>query len=145
MVPSVARRACDFDVVISGAHADIRLSERALEAFRELEHATHRSAIAQFRHLERAMQRFCASERPSLPEEKYKKLGNYSDGRHGTVAVYEFKSFQWRLYGAVLTVSGRKCFVGLRVDAAKKQRRADMSLLTDTAADVGKLEEHRRG
>jgi hypothetical protein len=46
------------------------------------------------------------------------------------------------MYGAVLTVEGEKCFVGVRVDPDKKKDRADRSLLEAAARDIGALPEY---
>ena len=113
-----------------------------MEEYDLLAAATHSLGIKQFRQLERFLDRFCASPRPSLTLEQYKKEGDFSDGCGGTVAVFEFKPFKWRLYGAVLRVAGKKCVVGTRVDPQKKQNKADRNALELTALDIGKLVEH---
>lgn len=123
MVGSVRPKAASFAIVATGTHADVRLSPRAKGEFDKINAATHELAIKQARELERFMGRFCnfpkpnlgdEKYKPNLGDEKYKKEGDFSDGSGGKVAVYVFKPFKWRLYGAVLNVKGRKCFVGVR-------------------------------
>ena len=143
MAGSVSLVAADFVVVATGPHADVRLSPQAKEEYDKIRDGTHDLAIRQFRELERYMARFCESLTPSFGPEQYKKEDNLSDGLNGKVAIYEFKPRKWRLYGAVLKVDGRKCFVGLRVDPAKKKDKADMRALRLTALDVGRMKEYR--
>jgi len=77
-----------------------------------------------------------------LSDEKFKKEDDFSDGHHGTVAISAFKARQWRLYGAILTVNGKRCFVGVRVDADKKRDNADQDIMKRAAKDVGDLSEY---
>ncbi len=58
--------------------------------------------------------------------------------------IWTFKAPKWRLYGAILSVGGKRCFVGTRVDANKKQDKADQALLKATAKDIGELQELRK-
>lgn len=144
MVGSLRLRAADYVLVARGEHADVRLSPRAKEEFDLLVVASHSLGHKQHQQLVRFMDRFCDSPRPRMTPEQYKKEGEFPDGLGGTVAVYEFKPFKWRLYGAILRVDGRKCFVGTRVDPQKKQNKADRAALEQTALDVGKLVEYGR-
>jgi hypothetical protein len=72
-----------------------------------------------------------------MGQDKFKKEGNFPDGHQGQVAVWEFKAFQFRLYGGIAQVSGRRCFVGVAVDPDKKRDRADQGLLATAARRLG--------
>ncbi len=76
-----------------------------------------------------------------LNSEQFKKEGNFPDGNGGTVAIWEFKAFQWRLYGGIAKVAGRRCFVGIAVDPDKKRDRADQQLLATAGKRLGRLVE----
>jgi hypothetical protein len=58
------------------------------------------------------------------------------------VAVWTFKGWQWRLYGAILKVMGRRCFVGVDVDPNKKKDRADQAKLKSSAKAIAELDEY---
>lgn len=143
MAGSVILAAADFVVVATGPHADVRLSPLAKVEYDKVRDGTHELAIRQFRELERYMARFCESSTPSFGPGQYRKEDNLSDGQGGKAAVYEFKPRKWRLYGAILKVNEKKYFVGVRVDPAKKQDKADMKALRLTALDIGNLKEYR--
>jgi hypothetical protein len=64
-----------------------------------------------------------------LGEDKFMKVGYFKSGGGGTIAVWEFKAFQWRLYGGISEVDGRRCFVAVAVDPDKKSNRANRQLL----------------
>jgi hypothetical protein len=78
-----------------------------------------------------------------LGQDKFKKEGNFPTGPGGEVAVWEFKAFQWRLYGGIAEVGDRRCFVGVAVDPDKKRDRANQQLLTVAAKRLGDFSEFR--
>ena len=141
MKPSAAQ----FEVVVSGAVASIRLSPKAKLAYDDLQAGRDEKSIKTRRQLARYLEEFCENEPPRLADTHYKKEGSYFNGLPGggRVAIWTFKPWQWRLYGAVLIVEGRKCFVGMEVDPDKKQDKADKDTLVAAALAIGKLEEYR--
>ncbi|WP_456680037.1 hypothetical protein [Bradyrhizobium sp. USDA 3311] len=96
------------------------------------------------RHLLRYFAEFCdnADYNKRLGDEKFKKEENIPDGRGGKVAVWAFKGKQWRLYGAILKVAERRCFVGLSIDPSKKQNKANRQLLVATARMAAEFAEY---
>jgi hypothetical protein len=137
-----------FPLVYPGAAGDIRLGPDAHAEYarvRQLAEQADEIAVKRKAHIERYFREFCdyVDVHKRLSREKFKKEGNFPDGHHGKVAVWTFKSWQWRLYGATLTVEGRRCFVGVQVDNAKKQDRANQTLLKKTALEIGELFEYR--
>lgn len=77
-----------------------------------------------------------------LGQDKFKKEGNFPTGHPGgDVAIWEFKAFQWRLYGGIAEIEGRRCFVGVAVDSDKKRNRADQELLRIAARRLGAYSE----
>lgn len=76
-------------------------------------------------------------------EEHYRHEGSHPCGRPGgkKVSVWAFKPDGWRLYGAVLIVGNKKCFVGVDVDPAKKKQKVDQARLKSVALMVGEFDE----
>jgi len=77
-----------------------------------------------------------------LNSEQFKREDGLKDGFGGLVAVWAFKAWKWRLYGSILPVHGKSCFVGTRVDASKKRNKANQAILRATARDIGSLAEY---
>lgn len=137
--------AADFEIVFSGPVADVRLSPIASREFQKVCVGTDQRSVKRKAHLTRYFEEFCAREPHRLSMEKFKKQDDFADGKGGQVAVYEFKAWQWRLYGAILRVGGKKCFVGVKVDHDKKSDRADRALLAAAAKEISELPEYING
>jgi hypothetical protein len=137
--------ATAFEVVCDGPEGCIRLSGEALTEFRAIQNGQDKITVQRRRHIERYMRAFCenAQHWKMLSDEKFKKEDDFPDGRGGTVAVFAFKAWQWRLYGAVMAVGNKKTFVGVRADTEKKQTKSDQALMARAAKDIGQLAEHR--
>lgn len=138
-------KAADFEVLARGAVAHVRLSPKAAAELAKVKKGTDERSVRRRRALERYFREFCENDPCRLNMQQFKKQGNYPDklGRGDTVAIWEFKAWQWRLYGAIFTVAGIKCFVGVTVDADKKQDKADPALLAAAAGEIGKLDEYK--
>lgn len=134
--------AAQFEVVCVGGMGVVRLSPAAHADYAQAIHGNDKISLQRKTHLQRYFQEFCASLRPRLSEEKFKKEANFPDGSGGQVSIWAFKAWQWRLYGSILNVAGKRCFVGTRVDAAKKQNRADQGVLRSAASDIAGLKEY---
>jgi hypothetical protein len=85
---------------------------------------------------ERIMEMWCEGRR--LTEEMF----NANEGRSsGNLLLQAFKAFKVRLYGFVRPVAGRKTFIIVAIDPAKKQDRADPRVLSRAwkrSDDIGK-------
>jgi hypothetical protein len=92
--------ASGFRKVCDGAAAAIRLSPTADKAYSAVLNGTDLNSVKQKTQLGRYFREFCDNHRPRLSEEKFKKEGNFPDGKGQTVAVWTFKPWQWRLYGS---------------------------------------------
>ncbi len=136
--------AVEFPVVRDGPYAAIRLSPDAHAQYQQLFETNNTLAVQRRRHLARYFERFCEIGPESLGPEKFKREDSLPDGRGGHVSVYTFKPFKWRLYGGILTVARKRCFVGTRVDPDKKQDKADQQLLRAVAKDIADLLEYDR-
>jgi hypothetical protein len=140
--------AMTFRIVCRGTARDVRLGPDASAEYEnvlQLAAKADEIAVKRKTHTERYFRELCdhLEFHRRLSHEKFKKEGNFADGHHGMVAVWALKSWQWRLYGAFLSVGGSGCFVGMKVDASKKQDRADAELLKASARDIGNLLEYR--
>jgi hypothetical protein len=135
------KQAIDIKVVNEGRAASIRLSPKALREYEKVRSGTDEHSVKRKKCLERYFQMFCGETFHRLTPEQFKWEGSFANGKGTKTAVWVFKVWQWRLYGGVLTVEGKKCFVGVLVDPAKKQNKADPSILAAAAKEIADLEE----
>jgi hypothetical protein len=138
-------KAGELTVVCEGSFATIRLAAGPRNEFQTIIDGTDSLSTKRKIHLQRSFAEFCGNNDPRrrLSEEKFKKEGNFPDGEGGKVAIWAFKAWKWRLYGAMVEIEGKRCFVGVRVDADKKQQRANNSLLKAAAKDVASFQEYK--
>lgn len=134
--------AREFQIACEGPVIAVRLSPNALEQYQYVLDGTDKLSVQRRKHLARYFHEFCTNNPHRLGQEKFKKEGDFSDGRGGYVAIWAFRVRQWRLYGAFLQVGNRRCFVGVRVDATKKQDKADQQMLRNAALDIAGLVEY---
>lgn len=134
--------AATFQIVREGPYATVRLAPAIHAQYRELFEKNDDISKKRRRHLERYFQRYCDIGRQALDDEKFKFEDSFPDETGRQVPVYAFKSFQWRLYGGILTVNGKRCFVGVRIDPSKKKDKADQQLLRAAANDIADLLEY---
>ncbi|HZP18761.1 MAG TPA: hypothetical protein VFB16_01010 [Bauldia sp.] len=127
-----------YDIVVRGDAADIRLAPTAYAAYVAARAGTDKISMQRKAHLERYFREFCEHNPHRLTDEKFKKEQTFATA-HGKVAVWAFKAWQWRLYGSILTVAGKRTFVGTRVDDSKKQNKANKTLLKLAADDIARL------
>lgn len=142
MGPQIRVSAKDLVVVCEGPVAHVRLSQAAHNAYLAIQDGKSDQDVRRKTHLNRYFQEYCTRANHRLSAEKFKKEGNFPDGRGGKVAVFVFKVWQWRLYGAVMKVSSKKCFIGMRVDSDKKKDKANRSILESAAIDIANLVEY---
>lgn len=116
---SLAQLECELLVEKSGARVVIR------KAIKKVYDGLDTSALGR---LNRIMERWCDDPSKLTPE-----MFNGNEGRSSrhNVMLQAFKnvSAKIRLYGAAFTVGGRKTFVIVDADVAKKQNKADQKLL----------------
>jgi hypothetical protein len=134
--------AIGFFVVRDGPYAVVRLAPIAHAAYQQLFESNDKLSVQRRTHLARYLERFCEIGPQGLGQEKFKREDSFPDSRGNQVAVYAFKPFKWRLYGGILTVGGKRCFVGVRADPSKKQDKADQTLLRNAASDIAALAEY---
>jgi hypothetical protein len=133
--------AASVPVVCAGTVADIRMTAEVLSEYNQAIDGKDKIAVKRKTRLKRYFAEFVNNDdyHRRMTPEQFKKEGNFPDGNGGTVAVWEFKAFQWRLYGGVAGVGPRRSFVGVAVDPDKKRDRADQALLAATAKRLGRF------
>lgn len=134
--------AIEFEVVKDGVYASVRLAPDVYREYVQLFENNDQLSKKRRKHLERYFSRYCEIGPQALGEDKFKFEDSFSDGRGRQVHVYAFKSFQLRLYGGILTVANKRCFVGLRSDPSKKSDKANQQLLRAAANDIAELLEY---
>jgi len=136
--------AARLRIVCGGSDADLRMTEEIYAIYMQAIDGNDKISVKRRTRLARYFAEFVNNRdyHVRLGQDKFKKEGNFPTGHPGgDVAVWEFKAFQWRLYGGVAEVGGRRCFVGVAVDGSKKQDRADQQLLAIAARRLGSYTE----
>jgi hypothetical protein len=126
------------ECVATGAYADVWLLGEALDGWRAVCKRTDENSRRAARRLKGLFPRFAEKGMEGFTEEQFKSLGHFAATGGNKHLIYEFKAYQFRLYGVVRTYRGKRCFVGVACDPAKKNNRADQSLLkrAANAADI---------
>lgn len=137
--------ASDFDVVIEGPEGVVRLSPSVMDRYLKAIEGTDEISVRRKTHLGRYFKTFCEQKEFTkfLGEEKFKKQGSFRTSKGVTVAVWEFKAWQWRVYGGIFSVVGKRTFVGVEVDADKKKDKADRAKLLSAAEILAGLTDYR--
>lgn len=138
-LPSIS----DLTLVHEGEFGEIRLGPNAVEEYEDVQKGATEDAVRTKAQMKRYFAAYCSEKIPRLNSECYKKQDDFGNGFGSKLAVFEFKSYQWRLYGVVTNLNGKRVFVGLRVDPAKKQDKANRALLGRVAEDAGQYKEFR--
>lgn len=122
-VAILAKEGCN---VASGEHANVWLVGEAKSEYAALlarNDANSRKAAIQ---LPRYFGRYANGQR--LSDQQFKPQGQKRSGQH-TMQVWEFKGFQYRIYGVVVNVAGKRTFIGTEPDPKKKDNKADASIV----------------
>ena len=137
-------RAASFQPTIVGTRADIRMSAEERQMYMEAIENNDEISVRRRTHLHRYFTQFCENDdyNKRLNDQQFKREGKFPDGRGGFTTIWTFKAWQWRLYGAILQVEGKRCFVGVKVDPSKKQNKASPKILKATAKLIGALHEY---
>lgn len=115
-----------FVIVRDGPERRIMLSAEVLKGHEEIGQATDRFNVSRRRSLDRLFEKFCDVAKPNNNREQFVKEGNFGAGNE---AVWAFKAFQFRVYGASFQVDSKETFLCVKFDPTKKQNRADQALL----------------
>jgi hypothetical protein len=120
-------KAESFPTIMVGSKADIRLSPAERDMYSQAIEDNDKISVQRRTHLHRYFTQFCENDEyhRRLNEEQFKREGKFPDGRSGNatnVSIWTFKAWQWRVYGSILQIQGKRCFVGVRVDPSKKQK-----------------------
>ncbi|OYU91928.1 MAG: hypothetical protein CFE29_03525 [Bradyrhizobiaceae bacterium PARB1] len=144
-MPSEILRADSYVIAWTGSVADIRMAASVKAEYDQAIARKDINSIQRRVHLQRSFKEFCENDEfwRRLSDEKLKREGKFPDGNGTDATIWVFKAWQWRLYGAIMKVNARRCFVAVSVDPNKKRDRADQKLLKATAKSLGKLAEYK--
>ncbi|MEP0324565.1 hypothetical protein [Bauldia litoralis] len=120
-------------IVAKGRYGVVRLSDEAKAAYDALRKSVDETRMREAVTIRRYFDRFAEHGPRSLDMKMFKALGKLKDGTGGRVQLFEFKAYQWRVYGVMRHVDNIACFVGLGVDANKKKDKADPALMSRCA------------
>lgn len=143
-MPNATTKAEEFSLAWRGTKADIRMSPEEKAMYDQAIKNDDEISVRRKTHLERYFTEFCENDdyHRRLNDRQFKNQGKFKDGAGGKATIWTFKAWQWRGYGAIMHVGGRRAFVGVRVDPDKKNDQADRAILNATAKIIGSLAEY---
>lgn len=113
---------------IKGDYASILLVADAKEEYDALGKRNDATSIREYRTLTRYFERYVQHGPTALDDTAFKKQRRVTSGKLQEM-VYEFKAYQFRIYGVVGTYLDKRCFIGTACDPSKKQNKANAALL----------------
>ena len=128
------------ECVANGDYADVWLVGEALREWKAVCKRSDQESRRAAKRLAGYFPRFCEKGVAGFVEEQFKSLGRTKAEGGNDHLLYEFKSHQFRLYGVVKTYKGKRSFVGLACDPAKKTNKADPKVLKRAANAADKIE-----
>src|ERR1700691_3642319 len=99
--------AVTLRVVCRGSVADLRMTEDVFGAYMQAIGGNDKISVQRKTRLRRYFAEFVDNMdyQARLGHDKFKKEGNFATGHPGVeVAIWEFKAFQWRLYGGMTEI-----------------------------------------
>lgn len=129
------RKAEDVERVAVGNHADVWLFGEALDEWKALCSRTDENSRRAAKRVAGYFRRFAEVGMRGFTDESFKTVDRIKAAGGNAPLIYEFKSYQFRLYGVIMTYHGKRCFVGTACDPAKKNNKADPAIL-QRAADA---------
>jgi hypothetical protein len=125
-------------LVGSGEHADVFLFGEAKEEYEALEQRNDQTSMREYRTISRYFQRYADMGAQHLDDTAFKKQDRRSSGGT-TVMIFEFKAYQFRVYGCVGERNGKRCFRGTACDPSKKKNKADPKKLQKAADEYVRI------
>jgi hypothetical protein len=125
--------------VASGEHGDVWLFGEALDEFRKLESRNDATSVREFAQLERYFERYVEHGQKGLNDKMFKSQKREANADGVQVKVWEFKAYQFRIYGIQQNVAGKACFMGTACDPSKKQDKADPQKIKKAAEQSSRI------
>ena len=125
--------ATDRERIASGHYGDVWLFGDALSEWKAVCRKKDQESRRAVRRLEAYFSRFATLGMKAFPEEHFKSVDRVRAQGGTEYLIYEFKSHQFRLYGVVRQYNGKRCFIGLVCDPAKKNNKANPRILKRAA------------
>ncbi|MGV2018170.1 hypothetical protein [Agrobacterium sp. 22-223-1] len=121
-----------------GDFADVLLFGEAKEEYEALQNRSDQTSMREYRTISRYFQRYADMGPQHLDDTMFKKQSRRNCG--GTaVMVYEFKAYQFRIYGVVGERDSKRCFRGTACDPSKKKDKADPQKLQKAADEYVRI------
>lgn len=124
-----AARGDDGECVASGDYADVWLFGEARDDFVALRSRNDETSIREAVQIGRYFSRFAQVGPQGFSDKMFKSLGRFKDGKGNERQIWEFKSYQFRIYGIIGEFRGKRSFVGTASDPSKKKNKADQQKL----------------
>ena len=128
------------ECVAKGDCADVWLVGEALKEWKAVRKRSDQESRRAAKRLGGYFPRFAEKGVSGFTEEQFKSLGRFKAEGGNDHLLYEFKSHQFRLYGVVRTFKGKRSFVGVACDPAKKTPKADPKVLKRAANAADMIE-----
>lgn len=121
-----------------GVYADVWLFGEAREEYEALGKRNDQTSMREHRAISRYFQRYAEMGPQHLDDTMFKKQDRRSSGGT-TVMIYEFKAYQFRIYGVVGELKGKRCYRGTACDPKKKKDKADPQKLQKAADEYVRI------
>ncbi|MDM9627096.1 hypothetical protein QTL95_14405 [Rhizobium sp. S152] len=132
------RKSDDGLLVGSGDYAVVWLFGEAKDEYEALQKRNDQTSFREYRTISRYFQRYAAMGPQHLDDTMFKKQDRRSSGGI-SVMIYEFKAYQFRIYGVVGELKGKRCYRGTACDPKKKKDKADPQKLQKAADEYVRI------
>ncbi|MEP9372562.1 hypothetical protein [Mesorhizobium sp. KR1-2] len=75
-----------------------------------------------------------------MGEKMFKPAGRFKDGAGNEPQIWEFKAYQFRIYGIIAEYRRKRTYIGTACDPSKKKDKADQQKLKLAAERSAKVE-----
>jgi hypothetical protein len=123
----------DGECVASGSYTDVWLFGNARKEHIALRSRTDETSRREAIQIGRYFSRFADSGPKSLGDKMFKSLGKFRDGAGNEPQIWEFKAYQFRIYGIIAEYRRKRAFLGTECDPSKKREKADQRILKSAA------------
>lgn len=131
--------ATESERVATGGYADVWLFGEALSGWKAVCGRRDDNSRRAARRVEAYFVRFATHGMTAFTDETFKTVGRVKADGGNEHLLYEFKSYQFRLYGVIREYRGKRSFLGVGCDPAKKNNKADQRILRRAANAADKI------
>lgn len=117
----------------SDVYADVWLFDDALREWKTVNAKRDKDSRRTAKRLATYFPRFAEKGPQGFSDEMFKTVGRIKATGGTEPLICEFKSYQFRLYGIIREFRGKRSFIGLVCDSAKKNNKANPNILKRAA------------